>query len=178
MRFYSETNIGSRPAKRGAASGLTLKDLRAIPFAGSWSQLKQNVTGFYGVGSALKKIEEQGKFAAVKQLYKNSLFFKTLLDNCEMAMLKSYFPLTSYLNKHKQFGEIWQMIFDEYELTRQYITKLSGHTELMADYPGRSTFYSNAGKDCIAVADHSAICIDKDQGNGRATCYSSYQRNI
>ncbi len=135
LRFYSETNIGSRPAKRGGASGLTLKDLRAIPFAGSWSQLKQNVTGFYGVGSALKKIEEQGKFAAVKQLYKDSLFFKTLLDNCEMAMLKSYFPLTSYLNKHKQFGEIWQMIFDEYELTRQYITKLSGHTELMADYP-------------------------------------------
>lgn len=135
LRFYSETNIGSRPAKRGAASGLTLKDLRAIPFAGSWSQLKQNVTGFYGVGSALKKIEEQGRFDAVKQLYKNSLFFKTLLDNCEMAMLKSYFPLTSYLSKHKQFGEIWQMIFDEYELTRQYITKLSGHTELMADYP-------------------------------------------
>ena len=135
LRFYSETNIGSRPAKRGGASGLTLKDLRAIPFAGSWSQLKQNVTGFYGVGSALRQIEEQGKFPAVKQLYKNSLFFKTLLDNCEMAMLKSFFPLTSYLSKHKQFGEIWQMIFDEYELTRQYITKLSGHTELMADYP-------------------------------------------
>ncbi len=135
LRFYSETNIGSRPAKRGSSSGLTLKDLRAIPFAGSWSQLKQNVTGFYGVGTALKKIEEQGKFMAVKELYKNSLFFKTLLDNCEMAMLKSFFPLTSYLSKHKQFGEIWQMIFDEYELTRQYITKLSGHAELMADYP-------------------------------------------
>jgi phosphoenolpyruvate carboxylase len=135
LRFYSETNIGSRPAKRGTSSGLTLKDLRAIPFAGSWSQLKQNVTGFYGVGSAMKKIEEQGKFNDVKDLYKKSLFFKTLLDNCEMAMLKSYFPLTSYLNKHKQFGEIWQMIFDEYELTRQYVARLSGHTELMADYP-------------------------------------------
>ncbi|RYY57120.1 MAG: phosphoenolpyruvate carboxylase, partial [Chitinophagaceae bacterium] len=55
LRFYSETNIGSRPAKRGGASGLSLKDLRAIPFAGSWSQLKQNVTGFYGVGTALQK---------------------------------------------------------------------------------------------------------------------------
>ncbi len=135
LRFYSETNIGSRPAKRGTSSGLTLKDLRAIPFAGSWSQLKQNVTGFYGVGSALKKIEAEGKFPAVQELYKKSLFFKTLLDNCEMAMLKSYFPLTSYLSKHKLFAEIWQMIFEEYELTRQYLTKLSGHTELMADYP-------------------------------------------
>ncbi|MEP7372027.1 MAG: phosphoenolpyruvate carboxylase [Chitinophagaceae bacterium] len=135
LRFYSETNIGSRPAKRGSTSGLTLKDLRAIPFAGSWSQLKQNVTGFYGVGSALRKIEEMGKFQAVKDLYKSSLFFKTLLDNCEMAMMKSFFPLTAYLNRHKQFGELWQLIFNEYELTRQYLTKLSGHTELMADYP-------------------------------------------
>lgn len=135
LRFYSETNIGSRPARRGASSGLTLKDLRAIPFAGSWSQLKQNVTGFYGVGSALKKIDEQGRFGEVKDLYGKSLFFKTLLDNCEMAMLKSYFPLTAYLSEHKQFGEIWKMIFDEYELTRQYLFKLSGHTELMSDYP-------------------------------------------
>ncbi|MCH5600692.1 phosphoenolpyruvate carboxylase [Niabella ginsengisoli] len=56
LRFYSETNIGSRPAKRGKSQGgISLKDLRAIPFAGAWSQLKQNVPGFYGVGSALKK---------------------------------------------------------------------------------------------------------------------------
>ena len=136
LRFYSETNIGSRPAKRGAASGLSLKDLRAIPFAGSWSQLKQNVTGYYGVGSALEEMEKKGKLLELsKNLYNHSLFFKTLLDNCEMAMMKSFFPLTAYLSQHKQFGEIWQMIYDEYELTRQYLTKITGHTELMADYP-------------------------------------------
>jgi phosphoenolpyruvate carboxylase len=135
LRFYSETNIGSRPAKRGATSGLSLKDLRAIPFAGSWSQLKQNVTGYFGVGSALQQMEKEGKLAQFQKLYKNSLFFKTLLDNCEMAMLKSFFPLTAFLSKHKQFGELWQMIYSEYELTAQYLTKLSGHDELMADYP-------------------------------------------
>lgn len=135
LRFYSETNIGSRPAKRGASAKLSLKDLRAIPFAGSWSQLKQNVTGFYGVGSALQKMEAAGKLPALQKLYKDSMFFKTLLDNCEMAMLKSYFPLTAYLRSHKQFGDIWQKIADEYELTKQYLFKLSGHTELMADYP-------------------------------------------
>ncbi|MEO8403972.1 MAG: phosphoenolpyruvate carboxylase, partial [Chitinophagaceae bacterium] len=135
LRFYSETNIGSRPAKRGASSGLSLKDLRAIPFAGSWSQLKQNVPGFYGVGSALKKSEEEGKFGALQKLYKDSLFFRTLIDNCEMAMMKSFFPLTAYLGKHKQFGEIWQMIFNEFELTRQYLQRLTGHSGLMAEYP-------------------------------------------
>ncbi len=135
LRFYSETNIGSRPARRGASSGLSLKDLRAIPFAGSWSQLKQNVTGYYGVGSALKEMEQNGKLLELQKLYHQSLFFKTLLDNCEMAMMKSYFPLTAFLAKHKQFGELWQMIQDEYELTKQYLSKITGQGELMADYP-------------------------------------------
>lgn len=135
LRFYNETNIGSRPAKRGAASGLSLKDLRAVPFAGSWSQLKQNVTGYYGVGSALKEMEAKGKLLELQKLYHQSLFFKTLLDNCEMAMMKSFFPLTAFLAEHKQFGELWKMIHDEYELTKQYLSKITGQGELMADYP-------------------------------------------
>ncbi len=135
LRFYNETNIGSRPAKRGAASGLSLKDLRAVPFAGSWSQLKQNVTGYYGVGSALKEMEGKGKLLELQKLYHQSLFFKTLLDNCEMAMMKSFFPLTAFLAEHKQFGELWKMIHDEYELTKQYLSKITGQGELMADYP-------------------------------------------
>lgn len=135
LRFYSETNIGSRPAKRGAASGLSLKDLRAIPFAGSWSQLKQNVTGYYGVGSALQQMEKQGKLLQLQKLYHQSLFFRTLLDNCEMAMMKSFFPLTAFLAQHKHFGELWQQIHDEYELTKQYLFKITGQTMLMADYP-------------------------------------------
>lgn len=135
LRFYSETNIGSRPAKRGAASGLSLKDLRAIPFAGSWSQLKQNVTGYYGVGTALRQMEAKGKLLPLQQLYHQSLFFRTLLDNCEMAMMKSFFPLTAYLSGHKQYGELWQMIYEEYELTRQYLCRITGNHELMAGYP-------------------------------------------
>ncbi len=134
LRFYSDTNIGSRPAKRGA-SKMSLKNLRAIPFVGAWSQLKQNVTGYFGVGTALQQLEQKGKFPAIKKLYNESLFFKTLLDNCEMAMHKSFFPLTSHLADHPKFGEIWQIIFQEYELTRQYVLRLSGKSELMDDYP-------------------------------------------
>jgi phosphoenolpyruvate carboxylase len=99
LRYYAETNIGSRPAKRGKASGLSLKDLRAIPFVGAFSQLKQNVTGYYGVGTALKKAEAAGNWKYVQRLYRNSLFFKTLTDNCEMAMMKCFFPLTQYLDR-------------------------------------------------------------------------------
>jgi len=135
LRFYAETNIGSRPAKRGGSAKLSLKDLRAIPYVGAWSQLKQNVTGYYGVGTALKKIEEAGKWKQVQKLYKESLFFKTLIDNCEMAMKKSYFPLTEYLADHPKYGEIWRKTYHEYELSIRYVLKLSGQHELMADYP-------------------------------------------
>jgi phosphoenolpyruvate carboxylase len=112
-----------------------LKDLRAIPYVGAWSQMKQNVPGYYGVGKALQRLEKDGKWGAVKQLYENSLFFKTLLDNCEMAMKKCFFPLTEHFSKHPVYGEVWTMIYDEFELTQRYIFKLSGKNELMADYP-------------------------------------------
>jgi phosphoenolpyruvate carboxylase len=52
-----------------------------------------------------------------------------------MAMQKNFFPLTAYLVDHPQYGEIWKMVVDEYELTEKYLFKLSGKTELMADYP-------------------------------------------
>ncbi len=135
LRFYNETNIASRPTKRKNSGKLELKDLRAIPYVGSWSQLKQNVTGYYGVGMALRALEKKGRLAAVKHLYDNSPFFKTLLDNCEMAMKKCFFPLTEHFSDHPVYGEIWNLIYNEFELTQKYIFKLSGKNELMADYP-------------------------------------------
>ena len=135
LRFYNETNIASRPTKRKNSGKLELKDLRAIPYVGSWSQLKQNVTGYYGVGKALQTLEKRGKWGDVKHLYDNSPFFKTLLDNCEMAMKKCFFPLTAHFATHPVYGEIWTLIYDEFELTQKYILKLSGKSELMADYP-------------------------------------------
>jgi len=135
LRYYSETNISSRPAKRNASSRLSLKDLRAIPFVGAWSQMKQNVPGYYGLGRALEQIEEQGKFSVVKHIYDRSAYFRTLIDNCEMAMKKTYFPLTAYLANDEKYSGIWKLIMEEYERTQRYLQKLSGRTELMANYP-------------------------------------------
>src|SRR5699024_8006494 len=99
LKYYGKTNIGSRPSKR-SKSELSLDSLRAVPFVGSWNQLKQNVPGFYGLGSGLEQLEEEGRWDELKALYKNSLFFKALLDNCEMSMKKSFFPLTAFLADH------------------------------------------------------------------------------
>jgi phosphoenolpyruvate carboxylase len=135
LRFYGETNIGSRPAKRGGTRKLTLEDLRAIPYVGSWSQIKQNVTGYYGVGTALKQLEEAGRWQEVTELYRHSLFFKTLIDNCEMAMTKTFFPLTAFLSDSPLYGPIWNKIHNEFQLSRKMVLQLSGNSELMHDYP-------------------------------------------
>lgn len=135
LKFYAQTNIGSRPAKRGGSGKLTLDSLRAIPFVGAWSQIKQNVPGFYGVGAALKEMELQGNLTEVNELYEQNAFFRALIDNCEMAMQKSFFPLTEFLSKDKNYGKIWHKIHDEHELAKKYLQKITGTSALMNDYP-------------------------------------------
>lgn len=135
LKYYAKTNIGSRPSKRSKSDHLDFADLRAIPFVGSWSQLKQNVPGFFGVGTALKHFEETAQWNKVQDLYDNSLFFKTLLENSMMSLAKSFFPLTAYMKKDPQFGEFWQIIYDEFLETKRLLLKIAGHKELMENYP-------------------------------------------
>nr|HPH24920.1 phosphoenolpyruvate carboxylase [Chitinophagaceae bacterium] len=117
------------------SSKISLSELRAIPFVGAWSQLKQNVTGYYGVGLALEQMANEGKWNDVKNLYKNSLFFRTLMDNCEMSMKKCFFPLTAFIASHPQYGSMWTMMFEEFERTKKYVALVSGHNDLMSNYP-------------------------------------------
>ena len=135
LKYYAKTNIGSRPSKRNKSAELNLSDLRAIPFVGSWSQLKQNVPGFFGVGTAIEKFEKDGKFEDVKNLYKNSEFFRTLLENSMMSLTKSFFPLTAYMKDDPEFGEFWQLIHEEYERTLKLLLKLTDYKELMQNQP-------------------------------------------
>ena len=136
IKYYAKTNIGSRPSSRGGSKEqLDFASLRAIPFVGSWSQLKQNVPGFFGLGSALKYFEENKRFEEVKVLYKRSPFFQTLISNSMMSLTKSFFKLTSYMKDDKDFGNFWMLIFNEYKLTKSLILKLTGYKDLMDNEP-------------------------------------------
>ncbi|WP_298898479.1 phosphoenolpyruvate carboxylase [uncultured Psychroserpens sp.] len=135
LKYYAKTNIGSRPSKRGKSDKLIFEDLRAIPFVGSWSQLKQNVPGFFGVGTALQYYEDKGEFKKVKDLYNNSNFFKTLIGNSMMSLSKSFFDLTKYMADNEEFGEFWTIIFKEYETSKRLLLKLTNSKELMEEEP-------------------------------------------
>ena len=135
LKYYAKTNIGSRPSKRGGSDKLDFSALRAIPFVGSWSQLKQNVPGFFGLGTALKKYEDANRFDEIIEFYNTSDFFKTLLENSMMSLTKSFFELTAYMADDDEFGEFWKLIFEEYKTTKRLLLKLTGHKELMENFP-------------------------------------------
>ncbi|QTD36753.1 phosphoenolpyruvate carboxylase [Polaribacter batillariae] len=135
LKYYAKTNIGSRPSKRSNSDTLDFSALRAIPFVGSWSQLKQNVPGFFGVGTALKKYEDANRFDEIVDFYNASDFFKTLLENSMMSLTKSFFELTAYMADDKEFGEFWKLIHEEYKTTKRLLLKLAGHKELMENFP-------------------------------------------
>ncbi|MFN7188915.1 MAG: phosphoenolpyruvate carboxylase [Cyclobacteriaceae bacterium] len=135
LSFFGDTNIGSRPVKRSNTDGLKLEDLRAIPFVGSWAMMKQNIPGFYGVGAALQKLQQQGLGPQLQALYTHNLFFRTLLGNSMMALTKTYYPATAYLREDPEFGAFWSKMHREYELARSFVLSVSGLPELMGNNP-------------------------------------------
>jgi phosphoenolpyruvate carboxylase len=135
LKYYGKTNIGSRPDKRGDKEQLDLEDLRAIPFVGSWSQLKQNVPGYYGVGTALQALVAEGKTDQLKQLFHGVPFFKALILNSMMALSKCYFELTAYIAEDDAYHDFWNMLLDEYRLSKEMVLLISGYRALMEEEP-------------------------------------------
>lgn len=135
LSLLSKITISSRPVKRNSGGALKLEDLRAISFVTAWSQLKQNIPGFYGMGTALKNQEKLGNWDKVVKTYQESGYFKTIIDNCMMSMSKSDFAITAHFANDKEYGAFWKMLHDEFELSKSMLLKLSGHETLMENYP-------------------------------------------
>jgi phosphoenolpyruvate carboxylase len=133
LRFYARANVGSRPSVRGSGEKLEFKNLRAIPFVGSWSQLKQNVPGYFGIGSAFKTIADDGRLEDLQDLFRDVPFFKTLVLNSMMSLSKCNFALTQYMAHDPEFGDFWKLLKDEYELSLKMVLLISGYDGLMEE---------------------------------------------
>lgn len=171
LEYYGKTNIGSRPSKRGGGNELKFEDLRAIPFVGSWSQLKQNVPGFFGFGFAMQQMKEQGRFEEVRELYKGSDFFKTLVLNSMMSMNKTYFPLTYYIKDNPKFGAFWNVLFDEYSLSKDIMLELTGFKLLQQEDPlSRKSvkIRERIVLPLLSIQQYALMKIQKGEGNKEA----------
>lgn len=135
LTYYGKTNIASRPTQRGPQSELSLDRLRAIPFVGAWSQMKQNVPGYYGLGSAIAELTDEGKGERLRRLYASSLFFRTLVDNAMQSLSKTSFDLTAYLADDPEYAEFWGLLRDEADRTRAGVLAISGLPDLLDNEP-------------------------------------------
>jgi len=135
LTWYGEANNASRPTSRGKSSELRLEDLRAIPFVGAWSQMKQNVPGFYGFGSALRSLLDDGQREQLKGLYRNHLFFRTLAENSMQSLSKANYDLTRYLEDDPEFGDLWHTIADEAERATNALLEISDSRTLLEHDP-------------------------------------------
>jgi phosphoenolpyruvate carboxylase len=126
--------IGSRPPARGGGSGI--RKIRAIPWVFSWMQSRFNLPGWYGLGYALT---ESGSFGELREMYQRWPFFRTLLDNAEMSLLKADLDIAGIYAElvpdESLRAAIFERIREEYRLSMQAILKISGHAELMDSDP-------------------------------------------
>jgi phosphoenolpyruvate carboxylase len=135
LSLLSKITISSRPVKRSSGEKLRLEDLRAISFVTAWGQLKQNIPGFYGIGTALKNQEEAGNWENIRKTYQESGYFKTIIDNCMMSMSKADFSITAHFANDPEYGDFWKTLNSEYERSKEMLLKLAGHETLMENYP-------------------------------------------
>ncbi len=129
-------NIGSRPARRGGKTD-GLSSLRAIPWVFGWTQSRQIIPGWFGLGTALESASgNRGNL--VDEMYAEWSFFQTLVSNVEMALVKTDMEIAQrYVEVlvDPSLHHIFEVIRNEFERTIQEVLRVTGQAQLLDRIP-------------------------------------------
>lgn len=135
IEHISHLPIASRPVSR--SSGVTgIESLRAIPWVFAWTQVRGNVPGWYGIGTALLEAGEGDGFERLRGLYRGWAFFAGLIDNAELELARTRpHILARYTQRSGRGGEVGAMIAAELERSVDAVRRVSGSGELLDARP-------------------------------------------
>lgn len=134
-----ELNIGSRPTKRKNSD--KFDDLRAIPWVFSWTQSRYLLPAWYAAGTALQTYYngDQDRLNTLQDMYKNWSFFRSLIDNLQMALAKADLLIArqyaNMVSNETDRERIFKLIEEEYELTENLILEITGQREILDNVP-------------------------------------------